>query len=81
MLKISADFIVREFIYASDFYNLVSSVPDSPATNEVIDGYSKAPIDKPTLLAAVQEKFGLQCEIVKTGTGVIAIGGKPHYYS
>ena len=40
-----------------------------------------APIDKPILLAAMQEKFGLQYEITEVIAGVNATGSKPHYYS
>lgn len=81
VLKVSADYIVRDFIHPSDFCNLVNSVLAAPAANAVVDAYSKAPIDKLTLLAAMHERFGLQYEIVKTGAGVNATGGKPHYYS
>ena len=81
VLKTSADYIVRDFIHPSDFCNLVNVILAAPAANAVVDAYSKAPIDKPTLLAAMQEKFGLQYEIVQTGVGVNATGGKPHYYS
>ena len=47
----------------------------------VVDCYSRAPIDKTALLAAMQEKFGLRYEITDAAAGVNATGGKPHYYS
>lgn len=81
VLKTSADYIVRDFIHPSDFGNLVNAILAAPAANAVVDAYSKAPIDKLTLLSAMQEKFGLQYEPVQTGAGVNATGGKPHYYS
>jgi len=81
VLETSADYIVRDFIHSSDFFNLVNAILVSPAANAVVDAYSKAPIDKPTLLAAMQEEFGLQHVTVQTGVGVNATGGKPHYYS
>ena len=81
VLKTSADYIVRDFIHPSDFSNLINAILGAPAANAVVDAISKAPIDKPTLLAAMQEKFGLQYETVQTGVGVNATGGKPHYYS
>lgn len=81
VLKTSADCIVRDFIHPSDFCNLVNAILAAPATNTVVDAYSKAPIDKPTLLAAMHEKFDLKYEIVQTDAGVNATGGKPHYYS
>lgn len=81
VLKTSADYIVRDFIHPSDFCRLVNAILSAPATNAVVDAYTKAPIDKPTLLKAMHEKFGLQYEVVQTGAGVNATGGKPHYYS
>ncbi len=81
LLQTSSDYIVRDFIHPLDFRNLVNAILAAPAANAVVDACSKAPIDKPTLLAAMQEKFGLQYETVQTGAGVNATGGKPHYYS
>ena len=81
VLKTSADYIVRDFIHSLDFWNLVTAILAAPSANAVVDAYSKASIDKPTLLAAMQEKFGLQYEIVQTEASVNATGGKPHYYS
>jgi nucleoside-diphosphate-sugar epimerase len=81
VLKTSADYIVRDFIHPSDFCNLLNAILGAPAANAVVDAYSKAPIDKPTLLFAMQEKFGLQYETIQTDTAVNATGSKPHYYS
>lgn len=81
VLKTSSDYIVRDFIHPSDFYNLVIALLTLPATNAVVDCYSKAPIDKPTLLAAMQGKYGLQYETVATALSINATGSKPHYYS
>jgi nucleoside-diphosphate-sugar epimerase len=81
VLQTSSDYIVRDFIHPSDFYSLVNAILVTQSTNAVVDAYSKAPIDKPTLLAAMQEKFGLQYETVQTGAGLNATGGKPHYYA
>ena len=81
VLKTSADYIVRDFIHPSDFGNLVNAILAAPAANAVVDAYSKAPIDKLSLLSAMQEKFGLQYEPVQTGAGINATGCKSHYYS
>ena len=81
ILKTSPDYIVRDFLHPSDFYKLVDALLSSPVINVAVDCYSRAPIDKPSLLAAMQEKFGLKYEIVQAGAGVNATGGKPHYYS
>ncbi len=81
VLQTSSDYIVRDFLHPADFYQLISVLLVAPATNTVVDGYSKAPIDKPTLLAVMQEKFGLQYEILQAAVSINATGGKPHYYS
>lgn len=81
VLKTSPDYIMRDFLHPSDFYKLVSALLSAPATNAVLDCYSRAPVDKPNLLAAMQEKFGLRYEVTKASASVNATGGKPHYYS
>ena len=81
VLKTSADYIVRDFLHPSDFYCLVRALLAAPPANATIDCYSREPIDKPTLLAIMQEKFGLQYEITGVTAGVNATGGKPYYYS
>ena len=81
VLQTSSDYIVRDFIHPSDFFCLVSAILAATATNAVVDSYSLAPIDKPTLLAIMQVKYGLRYEITKKTTSVNATGGKPHYYS
>ena len=81
VLKTSPAYIVRDFVHSADFYNLVAALLASPAANVAVDCYSKAPIDKPTLLAAMQEQFGLRYEITTANVGVNATGGKPYYYS
>lgn len=81
VLKTSPDYIVRDFLHPSDFYNLVSVLLSAPSNNAAVDCYSRAPIDKPNLLAAMQKEFGLQYETTEAATSVNATGGKPHYYS
>ena len=81
VLKTSADYMMRDFIGPSDFYQLIKAILTSPANNDVLDCYSKAPIDKPTLLTAMQDRFGLKYEISKTNASVNATGSKSHYFS
>ena len=81
VLKTSSDYIVRDFIHPFDFFQLVRALLTSPATNAVVDCYSKAPIDKPTLLATMHEKYGLQYEVLSTPIVINATGNKPYYYS
>ncbi|MDH4285530.1 MAG: NAD(P)-dependent oxidoreductase, partial [Gallionellaceae bacterium] len=81
VLKTSPDYIVRDFLHPSDFHGLVSVLLSAPAANVSVDCYSRAPIDKPGLLAAMQEKFGLKYEFTDASASVNATGSKPHYYS
>lgn len=81
VLRTSPDYIMRDFLHPSDFYKLVSTLLSVPATNTVLDCYSRAPVDKPNLLAAMQDKFCLRYEITEASASVNATGGKPHYYS
>lgn len=81
VLKTSPDFIVRDFLHPSDFHNLVNALLSAPPNNTAVDCYSKAPIDKPTLLAAMRENFGLNYEVAGQSAGINATGSKPHYYS
>lgn len=82
VLKTSSDYIVRDYLHPSDFCQLVNVMLAAPLdTNTVIDCYSLAPIDKPTLLSSMHEKFSLQYEITEARTGANATGSKPRYYS
>jgi len=81
VLKTSPDYIVRDFLHPCDFYNLVRALLSAPASNAVVDCYTRAPINKPDLLVAMQKTFGLRYEIMDGATAVNATGSKPHYYS
>lgn len=80
-LKTSSDYIVRDFLHPSDFFRLIKAVLKAPPTNTVLDCYTRAPIDKPTLLAGMHDHFGLRYEITDALTVVNATGSKPYYYS
>lgn len=81
VLQTSGDYIVRDFIHPEDFYQLVVAILSAPATNEALDAYSKAPVDKPTLLKAIGEQYDLRYETTKAATAFNATGYKAHYYS
>ncbi|MGB4192510.1 MAG: NAD-dependent epimerase/dehydratase family protein [Limnohabitans sp.] len=81
ILKTSDDYIVRDFINPLDFFKLISVLLLAPAENVVVDTYSLKVIDKPDLLAAMKEKFGLHYEISQSSVSVNATGDKSHYYS
>lgn len=81
VLKTSSEYIVRDYLHPSDFYQFVNVILNAPATNNVLDCFSKKPIDKPSILQAIQQDLGLSYEIVSTGSGMNATGNKSHYYS
>jgi nucleoside-diphosphate-sugar epimerase len=83
ILHTNSEYMVRDFLHPSDLYQLVYSILGSPARNCAVDCYSKKPVDKPTLLKAMQQEFGLQYEVVSPSrrVAVNATGAKPHYYS
>jgi nucleoside-diphosphate-sugar epimerase len=81
VLHTSADYIVRDYMHPSDFYQLVRALLSAPAANATVDCYSRASIDKPNLLNAMQEQFELKYKITQESFSVNATGIKPHYYS
>lgn len=82
-VRVSADFMMRDFMHPSDFHQLVERVLAAPPANTAIDCYSAAPVDKPTLLQSLRERFGLRYEMAPPSATVTvnATGAKPHYYS
>jgi nucleoside-diphosphate-sugar epimerase len=81
VLKTSAENIFRDFLHPSDFYQLVTAILTSPATNTALDCFTKAPIDKISLLEILKTKFGLKYEVVQSTVGLNLTGNKTHYYS
>ena len=82
VLQTSPDYMVRDFMHPEDFHQLVNCILNGPPHNGPIDCYTRAPIDKPALLEAMKQQFGLQYEFVGAAANVVnATGTKPHYYS
>lgn len=83
VLRTSPEYMVRDFLHPHDFAQLVRCLLDAPPHNGPVDGYSRGAVDKPTLLKAMQEHFGLRYDIAEPDSGVAvnATGAKPHYYS
>jgi nucleoside-diphosphate-sugar epimerase len=73
--------IYRDYLHPHDFLNLVLSVLSSPPANSVIDCYSRAPVDKLSLLKFMQDRFELNFELIATNSIVNSTGIKPNYYS
>jgi len=81
ILRTSSDSIMRDFMHPLDFYNLVNLILLKPPVNNVVDAYTKAPIDKLTLLNEMSANFGLVFDIVQSAVGDNATGIKSKYYS
>jgi nucleoside-diphosphate-sugar epimerase len=81
VLQTSAARTVRDYLHASDFCTLIDAVLAAQSTNDVIDCYSKAPIEKTELLQALQAAFGLRYTVSPEQAGINATGHKPCYYS
>ncbi len=81
VFKTLADNIVRDFITPPDFYNLVQAIIDYEPTNTALDCYTKSPIDKFSILSELEDKFGLQYEILESNDALNATGKKLNYFS
>jgi nucleoside-diphosphate-sugar epimerase len=80
VLKTSPHFLARDYLHPTDFYGIVRAILRSPPANAAVDCYSLAPIDKPSLLKSMQDRFGLRYEYCESA-GLDATAIKPHYYS
>jgi nucleoside-diphosphate-sugar epimerase len=80
-LVTSSDNISRDYIGSEDFFQLVMAILGSPARNESVDCYSKAPTDKTALLAMAGGNFGLAVQLTEASTGLNSTGMKRNYYS
>jgi nucleoside-diphosphate-sugar epimerase len=81
VLQTPPDHIVRDFLHPVDFHNMIRALLSSSPANVAVDCYSRAPIDKASLLSEMQRRFGLRYEITAAPTTVDATGTKPYYYS
>jgi len=80
-LATSADNITRDYLGPDDFYQLVLRILNATPANDVVDCYTLAPVDKLTLLSALQQRFGLKYEVKAAPAVINATGAKMHYYS
>lgn len=82
VLKTSRAQIWRDYIHPSDLQALFDACINAPpGTNQPIDAYSRAPIDKLSLLELARQRFGLRYAFNDSEQGVSATGAKPFYYS
>jgi nucleoside-diphosphate-sugar epimerase len=81
VLKTTAEYMVRDYIHPSDFYQLVSVIIAAPPTNAAVDCYSKAPVEKLNMLKVLHQKFGLRYDLLVDNDSGNKNANKPHYYS
>jgi nucleoside-diphosphate-sugar epimerase len=77
----SPDNIVRDFIDPEHFHQLITRILGAPHMNAALDCYTKAPVEKMTLLSAIKERYGLVYQITGSIANVNATGFKRNYYS
>jgi len=81
-LQTTAEYIVRDFMHPSDFHKLVECLISIPSANFAVDCYSREPVDKPTLLRAMNQSFGLAYQTIESPQVALnATGIKRYYYS
>src|SRR5271166_5976009 len=73
--------MVRDFLHPRDFRALIGCLLASPPVNAAVDCYTLAPVDKATLLATMQRKFGLDYIVTDRPATLDPSGAKPNYYS
>jgi nucleoside-diphosphate-sugar epimerase len=82
VFETGSDNIWRDYLHPDDFFQLILACLRSKAgTNMPIDAFSRAPIDKFTLLDLLKQEFGLRFAITGRSNAVASTGIKPFYYS
>jgi nucleoside-diphosphate-sugar epimerase len=81
VLITSSDYIVRDYLHPHDFHSLICCLLRASPTNDAVDCFTRAPIDKSTLLACMESRFGLKYEVAGPSAHVNATGLKRNYYS
>jgi nucleoside-diphosphate-sugar epimerase len=79
VFKTSRENIVRDYSGPQEIFQMVQAVLTSPSVNTAVDCFTVAPIDKFSLLDAMQSSFGLKYEQVEYQTGISATGQKENY--
>jgi nucleoside-diphosphate-sugar epimerase len=81
ILTVSDQPMVRDYLHVQDFTALIRAALHASAGNMAVDCYSLAPIDKASLLALAQQRFGLRYCVTESAKTINATGQKPQYYS
>jgi len=81
VFETTSENIVRDFLHPDDFYQLIACILKAEPVNMAVDCYSKAPVDKMTLLEVMQKEFHLEYQVTDSDISVNATGRKLNYYS
>ena len=81
VMKTSGVNITRDYVGPREIVQLVQKILRAPSQNKVVDFFSRAPVDKFSMLEHMKAELGLQFEIVGGRTGLVATGNKLNYYS
>lgn len=81
VLKTSDENIVRDYVGPQEIEQLVYKILNSAHKNVAVDCFSKAPVDKISLLECMKKEFGLKYEILNELGFTNAAGAKLNYYS
>ena len=73
--------ITRDFLHPDDFFRLVNGILMSPPVNNVVDCFTREPINKLKLLEFFKSVYGLNYKFDKANIVVNATGNKSNYYS
>jgi nucleoside-diphosphate-sugar epimerase len=81
VLKTSQENVVRDYIGPKEFMQLIVKILLAPPQNVAIDCFTRAPVDKISMLECMEKELGLRYALVEQNTGVLATGSKLNYYS
>ena len=73
--------ILRDYIGPNEVAQIIKNISNVSNKNIAIDCYSKAPVDKITILEQMRLDFDLKYKFVEKPTGLTATGNKINYYS
>jgi nucleoside-diphosphate-sugar epimerase len=72
--------IVRDYVAPTDFFNLIWTMATAPRVNTAVDCYSRAPIDKFSILEWMRTSYGLFYVVASHDSGS-NVAAKENYYS
>lgn len=81
IFKTSNQNIFRDYIGPEEFFCLIKGIISSKPNNDVVDCYSKGPIDKTSLLELMKSKYGLKYEVYEAVRSAELAEVKFKYYS